>query len=207
MILTNSRDNITKYSALTFRHLSHFVLRHCTLTASFPHSSSNMGLFDKVNSDVQAARSNGSCSTTPADHHSAQSSQGALGILATAAQITPQGWTPRSSSPQMCELVTHSYTISSSNSLNRQDVSPRDSESRIALFDMSGSSSPSSSNANFPHTGLRRARADDDEDDASELRARKCCSRIIEDFTADLCTKYEVPAGERAKMLQYSQVS
>lgn len=72
-----------------------------------------MGLFDRVDDDVRIARSNGSRSATPADRDHAQSSQGTLDILANAAHMTPttRGRVPRSSSPQMCELVTHNYTI------------------------------------------------------------------------------------------------
>lgn len=51
---------------------------------------------------------------------------------------------------------------------------------------------------------LRRPR-DETEDDTLEEHTRKC--RVMEDFTQDLCLEYDIPTEERAKILEYLQVS
>lgn len=53
-------------------------------------------------------------------------------------------------------------------------------------------------------TVLRRRTRDEYDDDWSNVQvARK---RHMENFTRDLCTEYGIPAGERQKLIEYSQV-
>ncbi|KAF7974716.1 hypothetical protein HWV62_11375 [Athelia sp. TMB] len=146
----------------------------------------NMGLFDKVIADIEAAKDHVSRAGASTSHQRTPSIHNGLNVLAAAVQMTPQRQLG-SASPQ------------------RQHYPSGNERTSPPLFDPPRASSPTYSDRSEPQPATLRRPREEPEDAALEEPARK--RREMEEFTRDLFAEYEISAAERTKILGYSQLS